>query len=243
MKYLKEEKERNLLKEAKLPVVGIAMILCVAVAVILFSVIIPCYHDADALGNQIGQVEGKAVGLVTGSYKGYTEGDTKGKEDGLKAEDTTATVANRMNEVGDLEVLVAGVSLKNIHTVGAKYKALYLLAGDAVFTVDMTKVKVSATSNGEMLVVIPKPEMQVYIDERKTSKLAEWQDPLFNGSAEDGYTAYMNSMTATVEEMRNALSNYDTLMKTAQDSAVKQVTVLVKSICGSDKGIHISIEV
>ena len=33
MKFLKE---RNLIKEAKLPVVGIAIILCVAVAVILF---------------------------------------------------------------------------------------------------------------------------------------------------------------------------------------------------------------
>lgn len=230
-------------KEAKLPVVGIATILCVAVAVILFSVIIPSYQNAETLGNQIGQVEGKAVGLVTGSYKGYTEGDTKGKADGLKAEDTAATISNRMNEVGDLEVLVAGVRLKNVHAVGDKYKALYLLAGNAVFTVDMTKVKVSSTSNGEMLVVIPKPEMQVYIDERKTDKLAEWQAPFFDGSAKDGYTAYMNSMTATVEEIQNTLANYDTLMKTAQEAAVKQVTVLVKSICGNDRSVHISIEV
>ena len=127
------------LKGMKLPVVGFAIILCIAVVTTLFTVIIPIHNDADEMGKQIGLVEGKAVGLVTGSYKGYTEGDTKGKADGLKAEDTGAVVSNRMNEIGNLEVLVAGVRLKNVHAVGNKYKALYLLAGNAVFTVDKSK--------------------------------------------------------------------------------------------------------
>lgn len=231
------------LKGMKLPVVGFAIILCIAVVTTLLTVIIPIHNDADEMGKQIGLVEGKAVGLVTGSYKGYTEGDTKGKADGLKAEDTGAVVSNRMNEIGNLEVLVAGVRLKNVHAVGNKYKALYLLAGNAVFTVDMTKVKVSTTSNGELLVVIPKPEIQLYIDERKTEKLAEWQTPFFDGSAKDGYTAYMNSMTATVEEIQNTMANYDNLMKMAQESAVNQVTFLVKSVCGNDRSVHISVEV
>ena len=134
-----------------------------------------------------------------------------------------------MSEICNLEFLVAGVRLKNVHAVGNKYKALYLLAGNAVFTVDMTKVKVSTTSNGELLVVIPKPEIQLYIDERKTEKLAEWQTPRFDGSAKDGYIAYMNSMTATVEEIQNTMAN--------------QVTFLVKSVCGNDRSVHISVEV
>ena len=233
----------KLLREMnKLPVVGFMLIACVAAATILFSILIPLHNDAVAMGTNVGSVEGKAVGFVTGSYKGFTEGDAKGKEDALSAEDTTAVVSNRMIEVGNLEVLVAGVRLKNMHSVGDKYKALYVVAGDAVFTVDMTKVKVSITSNGDLLVIIPKPEMHLYIDERKTEKLAEYQKAVFDGDAKDGFTAYMNSMTATVEEVQKTLSNYDALMKAAQESAVKQVTMLVKSVCGNDRAVHISIE-
>lgn len=233
----------KLIKEInKLPFIGIMLIICIAAATLLFSVILPLYRSSNEMGKNVGMIEGKAVGLVTGSYKGFTEGDAKGKEDALSAEDITAHVADRMNEVGNLEVLVAGIRLKNVHSVGDKYKALYLIAGDAVFTVDIAKVKVSASSDGELLVVIPKPEMQLYIDERKTERLANSQKAIFNGSSEDGFTAYINTMTATVEEVEKALSNYDELMKAAQESAVAQVDMIVKSVCGSGITAHISLE-
>lgn len=234
MRFLKEMN--------KLPIIGLVIVVCITVATFLFSAIIPLHYDANEMGKNIGSAEGKAVGLVTGSFKGFTEGDSKGREDGLKSEDTAAMVSTRMSEVGNLEVLVAGVRLKNVHSVGDKYKALYLMAGDAVFTVDMKKAKVSTTSNGELLVVIPKPEIQLFIDERKTEKLAESQTSLFDGSAKDGYTAYMNSMTATTDEIQNTITNYDTLVKAAQESAVNQVSMLVKSVCGNDRAVQISIE-
>lgn len=229
-------------KLKKMPVIGVMLIVCAATAVMLFTVVLPLYKNSRNIGEGVGTMEGKAVGLVTGSYKGFTEGDAQGKAEALTAEDTTANVVSRMHEVGNLEVLAAGIRLKNMHSVGEKYKVLYVIAGDAVFTVDMTKAKVSTTSGGKLNIVLPSPEVNFHIDEGKTEKLAEYQSPLFNGTAADGYTAYINSMTATVEEAKNAIFNYDELMKEAQDSAVKQVTMLVNAVRGNDKAIDIKFD-
>ena len=121
----------------KLPLLSFLVIIITALLIVLIVVVIPQHSAAQSIGETIGSAEGKAVGLAVGSYNGIIEGVDAGKAAGLSAEDTTVNIANRMNAVGNLEVLVAGVKLKNVHSIGDRYEALYLLKGNAIFTINM----------------------------------------------------------------------------------------------------------
>ena len=139
---------KKLLK--KIPKSGTYIIPCVFIACVLIYVII-LRVNAESMGTTFGQSTGSQVGKFVGSFEAltdYREAYAEGKEQGLSAEDTTAEVANKINEVERLEVLVASVKLNDIHTVGDDYAALYLLKGDAVFAVDLSKAEITEESDG-----------------------------------------------------------------------------------------------
>ena len=215
----------------------------VALCVILFFVGLVGKSDTigAGIGTPIGKVTGTAIGAVTGLTEGSVAGHQAGKEEGLSAEDTTTKISNAIREAANLEVLVASVKLSDIHSVGDDYKALYLLRGNAVFSVDLGKALVEERED-VVYISIPQPEMELVIDQSKIRQEAMYQKHKFSGDAEDGLDAYINSMKKIVQESSSALSNYDSLVKSAKNAATKQVEQLANSVSVKRRTVYISFQ-
>lgn len=204
--------------------------------------------NARSIGNEIGSDTGSIVGKAVGSFLGMTDGKKKGeqagRDAGLKAEDTAAVISNQLHQLENLEVLVASVKLSNFHSVGQEksskyYAALYLVNGNAVFTVDMSQADISARS-GDLYIKLPKPKGSLYLDDSSVEKVAEYQTKLFNGSAEDGFDAYLNTMTKMQEASEETLDNYEALILAAKKAATNQVTLLATAASNDYDQIHIT---
>lgn len=213
----------------------IALILAVCAGLFLYR--------SEDIGSSVGSGAGKMTGLAVGSYKGVTEGLERGaaagKEVGLSAEDTTVEIASTVRELGNLEVLVANVEVPDYHEVGKKYAALYLFRGSAVFSVDLTQASISKADNGEVIILLPKPTAAVRINDSETELLAEYQRKFFNGNADDGFQAYLNSLKMVDSISLEKVSNYEMLTKMAEASAKKQVEMISKSVCANCSRITI----
>ena len=217
-------------KGTKIPLkFKVIVVLAVIAAGLVLILTIQIWRKAKTYGENIGDVTGKTVGIAVGSFHGFSEGKRgreDGKEDGLSASDTVA----------NLQVLVSSIKLNDYHKLEEKYAALYLLKGDAVFTVDLSKAVIDANEDGEVWYIrLPQPEVTVYIDDRYTKKVAEYQRKFFNGSAEDGFNAYINSMSNLESKAKDAIEEDGSLMKCARDSAEKQIKRLAKMARVNDK--------
>ena len=106
---------------------------------------------------------------------------------------------------------------------------------EVVFSVDFSKAEI----NGKKI-LLPLPEGELFIDQSTIEKVSEYQKKIFNGSAEDGFDAYINSMKKIQTTTTETLNNYDTLMESAKESAVKQVESIANSL--STDGVTYSIE-
>lgn len=217
------------------------------VTVLLFSCMVFAIYiwgRASVIGSGIGEINGKIVGTAIGSVRGITigirEGAEAGANAGLSADDTTADIKGTMDSIGKLEVLEAGVTLKNINKIGDSYKGLYLISGDAVFTVDLNTAEISYSQDGkDVYILIPAPELELYLDQNSTEKLAETQNFSLTVSAKDGLVAYLNSMTQIVENVKDSMANYDSLMSTAKESAKNQIEQFTATICDDSQSVHV----
>lgn len=227
-----------------IPKTGIpGILLLVSLIALVFSMGLRI--NASSMGSSFGDGLGKAVGKAAGSLEGVTEGREAGieagQDAGLSAEDTEADIATRLKEVANLEVLVASVKLNDFHSIGKDkdYAALYLLKGDAIFSVDLSDMDVSLKGN-ELKIVLPQPKVNLIIDESQTEKVAEYQKHFFSGSAAAGMEAYLNTMKKLTEEPEKAIANYDFLMESARESAEKQVRQLASSVSIQKRNVSIS---
>ena len=194
-------KDKKNLKKLSL---NCALLIAVALlTVMFFSLILPAYKKAEDTGILLGTASGKEVGKFTGSYKGITDGITEGKKQGLKAEDISSKITGTMKETSKLEVLSAGIKISDMHEVGEKYKSLYIIKGIAVFTVDLNKATVANTDD-EIIITIPQPEAEIFIDEKETQKIAEQSNLIFDGSSKDGYTEYISSMNTISKDISSS---------------------------------------
>ena len=202
------------------------------VAFCIFSVVM--YFKAPAIGEEVGSFSGTAVGTAVGSFTGvvekFPEGWNKGKEEGLSAVDTVTEIENSFNEIAKLEVLVSSFKLNDYHKLENKYAALYLFKADAVFTIDLSKTYINANEDGSVYIRLPQPEVTVYIDNRSAEKIVEYQRKFFNGNAEDGFDAYINSMSNLEVSAQNSIKDDENLMRTARNSAEKQIKQLAENI-------------
>lgn len=224
-------------------------LLLLLVVVLLIGTVFTGYihHRAGKIGTAVGQANGKIVGTAIGSAKGVTVGTQEGKEAGeqagLSSEDTIVDIKGSMEALGKLEVLVAGVSLKNINKIGDSYTGLYLINGNAEFSVDLAEAEIRFGQNGkDVYITIPEPDLEVYLDQNSTKKLAESQKFSFAVSAEDGLIAYLNSMTQTAEKVKETMVNYDSLLADAKESAKKQVQQFAAIICGDSHIVHVQLK-
>lgn len=215
----------------------VILLVIAAVAVLGFAIYI--WSQAKTYGEDSGKKTGKIVGTAVGSWEGFSEGKEgreDGKADGLSASDTVVKMQSSFHEITNLQVLVSSIKLNDYHKLEEKYAALYLLKRDAVFTVDLSKAVIDVNENGDAWYIrLPQPEVTVYIDDRYTKKVAEYQKKFFNGSAEDGFNAYINSMSNLESKAKDSIEEDGSLMKCARDSAEKQIKRLAKMARVNDK--------
>ena len=207
-------------------------VLCVALCV-----------NSKKIGAGVGSVSGKAVGMAVGSFDGVTEGISagyhEGKEEGLSAKDIEGEVENKVTELGNLRVLVANVEITDNLDVGTKASSLDVFCGNAVFSVDLTKAEITRNAKGAVVITLPEPTADLNIDISRTKRLAEYQRLIFNGSAGDGIDAYLNTLKTINDFAWEKVSNYDTLMTMAKDSAVKQVKRVTEGVCVDCSGVDV----
>ena len=219
----------------------VLLLLAIMAVIILFVGVGPAYKNAANLGSDIGSKTGTMVGNVVGSFNGITDGLARGSQDGktegLSAKDTTTVIANNFSKVGNLEVLEAGVKLRDVNTIGEDYAALFLLKGVAVYSVSLSDAEINDTDADTVEILLPDIDVEIYIDETATEKLAEYQEYSWTGNAKDGFTEYMNSREKTDQSIKDKMENYDALIEAAESSARKQVEIIAQAATGNKKEI------
>lgn len=233
-------------RKSKKVITNILSIACMMVAVVgVFDYALPAYNNAKNLGISVGDRTGTIVGNVIGSFDGITTGLAKGaedgKEEGLNPKDTTKSdIKNSFSEIGNLEVLEAGVKLKDVNTLGDDYAALFLLKGVAIYSVNLKDVELNDIDANTVEILLPAINVEIYIDESATEKLAEYQKHSWSGSAKDGFTEYMNTRAATDQSVKETMENYSNLTEAAQSSAIKQIEIIAKAATGNKKEVVVS---
>lgn len=224
----------------------VTLLLLTAVCLVL-TVTMGYFHSrANDVGALAGQVSGTLVGAAIGSADGLINGTREGIEagaaKGLSAEDTSIYIQDSMKQLGNLEVLAASVTLKNVNKVGEAYAELILMNGNAIFSVDMTQAEIQFSRDGkEVAIAIPEPVMELNLNEEKTQQLAEIQKFSFSVSAEDGLVEYLNSMAEIVQKAEEHIANYDSLVERAQGAAITQVQELAETISGGQYVVQVQI--
>lgn len=183
------------------------------------------HQNMVAICRTAAKTAGTMAGRAVGTYEGMNAGKEDGKNAGLSAEDSTATIVNRIREMNNLEVLIASVSLTNFHSVGEDYAALYQTNAEVVFTVDMNEAQISNGEEG-LQIVLPTPECEIYTDYTSNEKIAEYQKHFYSGSIEAGVQEYLNSLVKGKDVTKESLSNYDELEEAAKESAIQQIEAL-----------------
>ena len=216
-------------------VMMISAVILIFVVAFTSITVLPAFFNAESKGENVGVRIGNAVGWAVGSFNGITDGKREGaeagKEEGLSAKDTSVTLATQIKRTGKLEVMSAGIKMTNINTVGENdYSALFIVKGNAVFSVDLSNVEIKVSDDfSTATVTVPDVDAEIYIDNSSTEKLAEHQKHKFTGSSADGFTEYINSSNQLSQKAVETISNYEQLKEAAVDSARKQITELVKN--------------
>lgn len=222
----------------------------IILALVLFALIVATvsagyiHSRAEDIGGTAGKTGGTLVGKASGSLRGYfegkEEGEKRGIEEGRLAKDTTVDIKRTVTDIGNLEVLTAGVTLKNFHEVGESYAGLYVMNGTVVFSVNLSKADVTVDETSKNIhIYITEPEMALFLNQNSLRTLAEIQKPGVKATAEDGFIGYINSMTRTVEKTKEAIANYDSLFSDAKESALTQVQQLAEAVCSNGYVVYV----
>lgn len=217
------------------PIASILVAIIVITATFLF--LVPQYIHAKENGEFVGKEAGDFVGKALGSYEGIktglNDGYTDGKNDGISAKDTEVQLANVINQKDILEVLCAKVQIDDFMKYGKeKYAAVYMLRGNAVFSVDLSETSYSVDENNRIVIMLPTPTADVRIDPSETKKVRDWQKSIFNGETEDGFDMYLNSIDEIGKKSPEKIENYDYLYQEAKNSAIKEIERIAENICG-----------
>lgn len=207
-------------------------------SLLLFGSLMFCLFAAPAIG--------MAAGTATGSFRGVTQGlaagAEAGKEAGLSAEDTTVKIGNKMTETGNLQVMLVDLTLSDIYQQGSEnnpqYAALLDIKGEGVFSVDLTQSKVVYNEiEKQITIAIPEPVFTPYLDDNTVEILAEYKPRFLDGSTINGYQGYLNSRAQIDKRLQEEMLS---MLEPAKESALKQVELLARSVCGSTASIHVS---
>lgn len=178
-------------------------------------------------------ITGRIAGTAIGSWR-----DVQGGSD--SAEDTAVKIGTKVEQAGNLQVLLVDLRLTDLYQHGNAYAALWGMKGEGVFSVDLTQSKVSCDgNNAPITITIPEPTFTPYLDDSTVDIIAEYKAPLFDGSTVNGYQGYLNSRNIVEQKIQEELIDYDAMMEQARASALKQVEQLAKSVCGSNGTVKV----
>lgn len=218
----------------------IASLVCIVMGMVgIFAIVF-----SSSVGGKMGSDFGTAVGIGVGSFKGvvtFQDAYEEAKNEELQVKDTQVTIGTGLDGEGEkLQVLVAKTTVKNVlekvnETFKWDYKKLEQLCFEVVFTVDLSKARVSDGS-----VFIPEPEISLYNDESARQVIAEYNNLPFGGSAEDGFDMSMNAMKEIMKNSKESLTNYDELLSQAKDAAKIQVADLYRSLSTDGKKVEVT---
>ncbi len=223
----------------------IAFVASIAVVVlVIFLIALPILSKADEAGKSVGQTVGNALGYVNGVSMADTKtAAEEGKNEALNNPETTVKSVNKMKiqDTGRLDVMAAGIILDNFREIEEKYAALYLIKADAIFSVDLGLAEVKwGEDHTWARIIVPQPEVTVYINEEKTEKIAEWQKSKFTGKAEDGFKEYLSTMEDIAVAAPEELMRNETMMQNARTAAERQIKLLASGIYGND--VEVTVE-
>lgn len=194
----------------------------------------------------IAPVIGTSAGLAIGSWKGATsipEGIQSGTEAGLSAKDTTARIENEMTVSGNLQVLLVDLQLTDLYQQGNDYAALLSIRGEGVFSVDLTQSRVVySEAQNQITITIPSPTFKHDLYDSSLETIAEYKRSVFNGSTANGYHGYLNSRAQIDSQIQDKLPGYSEMVKQANTSALTQVELLAKSVCGSTASVTVQFD-
>ena len=210
-----------------------------AASLCVFLYVISVFFRAEEIGREIGVTAGKAAGRFIGSYDGITQGMKDGKSGEVIADDVEADVVNKIQTIGNLEVLSASVIINDTNEVGnGKSKALLSFCGDIIFTVDLLDTVIQPNGK-EYNVILPQPKVTLRLDETKSEKLASDLKHPWSGSAKHGYEELMKSIDSIIDQVEEKVANYEVLQDDAKQSAIKQVSFLIQSATKEEVVIHV----
>ena len=134
----KELKKKSADIIRSLPKTIVMLIAFIGLLFFLLVFVIPSVRGAKNTGKAIGFEIGNATGKIVGTYQGLTidaiNGAQAGMQAGLSAEDTTVSVANKIQSLGagKLEILSADIKL-NIMNLNGEEKESYMSVLSSVF--------------------------------------------------------------------------------------------------------------
>lgn len=216
----------------------------IIVLLVIVEIALPMSKKMVELSEKSGNKFGTAVGYLTG----ISEADVSGvvqeaKEEALRNPEVELSDYTAFTKMGNLEVLVAGISLDDFHTIGEKYTALYLIKADVVFSVDLTQAEIGWNEEKAWLtLLVPEPTVSVSIDESQIEKVAEWQKTKNSGSAEEGYEKFLNSIKEIKNTAPETVKNNDALMSSAREAAQIQIKYLARQIYGESVQILVDFQ-
>ena len=191
--------------------------------------------NAKAAGTEIGNGVGTAVGRAIGSVEAIANAKTffeLGVEEALLAKDTEIIeTTKKIEEQGAIRVLEVEVCLDNLHAVGEKYKAIYVMEGNVTFSVDLSNIETTYDEvRNVLLVTILEPVANLVIDSDTIQKIAESKKFAVSSDADKGSQAYENTMNEIKANAKDALANYDSLMRIAKNEAKIRVKNLADEL-------------
>lgn len=148
------------------------------------------------------------------------------------------TSMTSVKQIGELEIMTASVQVNRQIFISKKdetqYAALYTVPGTAVYTVDLSELIIDCVGSKEggykLLVGIPPLESSLLIREDELEKLDEYQKGTFTGVAKEGYEKYLQVTKESVAAVEKEISNSDSLMSMAEESAKTQIGLLIDSL-------------
>lgn len=223
-------------------------VILAALFILLFAFLLPFFMSATknglAAGEKMGTLAGRAVGSFYGFTKGRQEGAEAGRAQGLSAEDIEVEVQQSLARTGKLQVLVGKATIEDLRTIGEgkyeTYRALRLLRGNVIFTVDLEKAVVTTTPD-TVMIQLPDPEPELTINDAESETVREYHRNLFGTEDVDGFTAALNSMEKIEDGSLASIANADELMQQARDAAVTQASQLAQNICGGNRHVTVTV--
>lgn len=228
----------------------IAVIFTLLLSSLLFLVL-PAMKDAKDASRLVGETTGSAAGTAAGAFDALLDLDdiaAETAEETINENNTVTEIATQISGAGKLEVLSAKVTARNVEVDGKVYASYSIVEGDAVFTVDLSKLNEGNVreTDKEITVTLPEPHVSLRFDYENKKKIAEYKNKNLLDTAlasnELGLTAHQNSIINTVEDARNEIANFDFLVEQARESASHQVEQLVKNVRGDSIKVNVKFQ-